>query len=390
MKISRMRKITAGVATLLAAFGVLGSATVASAKPIKTGFAEPLYMSSNAQARSGAFAASKRAGASIARIPVSWQVTAPSRPISPRNPNDPAYNWGTLDAAVNVAKNNDLAPLLTISSAPNWAEGPNRPSLEKAPAGTWKPDADALGRFAQALAARYGDRVRHYEAWNEPNLSGFLTPQYEGKRLVASDIYRRMLNAFYKGVHQVQPGAMVSSGGTAPHGDPPGGLRTRPLAFLRDLLCLKRSLKPKKCGSKAKLDALAHHAISSGGPKHSAIHPDDASYPDVKNVVEVLRKAEKANRVGTRGRHQVWVTEFWWGTNPPDRCTGVPLKRQARWISQALRSFQRQGASVAINFLVRDQPYRGQCGRASYQTGVFFADGEPKPSYKAFRNFSLR
>jgi len=387
-----MRKITAGVATLLAAFGVLGSATVASAKPFKTGFAEPLYMSSNAQARSGAFAASKRAGASIARIPVSWEVTAPSKPTSPTKPNDRAYNWGTLDAAVKAAKNNDLAPLLTVAHAPHWAEGPNRPpSLEKAPAGTWKPNANAFGKFAQALAKRYGDRVRHYEAWNEPNLRGFLNPQYKGKRLVASDIYRRMLNAFYEGVHQVQPGAMVISGGTAPYGDRRGGGRTRPLAFLRDLLCLKRSLKPKKCGSKAKLDALAHHPINtSGGPKRSAIHPDDASTPDVKNVVEVLRKAEKANRVGTRGRHQVWLTEFWWETNPPDKCIGVRPERQARWISQALRKFQRQGASVAINFLVRDQPYRGQCGRADYQTGVFFADGEPKPSYKAFRNFSLR
>jgi len=381
-------RAVAGLAAFLATLAVgVGSA---SAQPIKTGFADELYRSSNREARTGAFEDSKRAGASIARIPVFWRQTAPTRPLTPTNPNDPAYNWGTLDAAVDEAKANGLEPLLTVSAAPDWAEGRNRPVFEKSPAGTWKPDADALGDFAQALATRFRDRVRHYEVWNEPNLSVFLTPQYKRKRLVGSDIFRRMLNAFFEGAHRVQPKAKVISGGTAPYGSTRGRMRTRPLVFLRDLLCVKRSLEPKKCGSKAKLDALAHHPTNtSGGPRVSAIHPDDASTPDVKNVIKVLRAAEKHRRLATGGRHQLWLTEFWWETNPPDKCTGVSQKRQAKWISQALRLFKRQGASVAVNYLVRDHPYRAaDCGRESYQTGVLFANGEKKRSFRAFRRAS--
>ncbi|MDQ3729669.1 MAG: hypothetical protein M3355_08765, partial [Actinomycetota bacterium] len=254
------------------------------------------------------------------------------------------------------------------------------------------PDAEAYGDFARALASRYGDQVRYYQAWNEPNIFSFLNPQYEGGELVGSDIYRRLLNAFYDGVNAVDPTAKVISAGTAPYGDEPGGRRTRPLVFIRDLLCLNAQNEPSpSCSTKAKFDALAHHPINtSGGPKVSAAHPDNVSTPDVKNVVRALRKAERAETPAIGGRHDVWLTEFWWETNPPDPCTGVPLKRHKKWIGQALRSFERQGASVAINYLIRDQKYNRDtgCGRTTFQTGAFFDNGKKKPAFNAFKNYA--
>ncbi len=90
----------------------------------------------------------------------------------------------------------------------------------------------------------------------------------------------------------------------------------------------------------------------------------------------------------TGGRHPVWLTEFWWETKPPDKCTGIPKRTHARWISEALRSFQRQGASVAINFLIRDQSYQqSDCGRTTFQTGAFFANGDRKPAFRSFKRF---
>ena len=182
------------------------------------------------------------------------------------------------------------------------------------------------------------------------------------------------------------------TGGTAPYGEAPGGNRTRPLVFIRDLLCLNADNQPSgNCNAEAKFDALAHHPINtSGGPKVSAAHPDDASTPDVKNIVEILRKAEDAGTTGTGGRHEMWLTEFWWETNPPDPCTGVPVKTHKDWIRQALRSFERQGASVAINFLIRDHEYNQQngCGRTTFQTGAFFDNGDKKPAFKSFKNYA--
>ena len=374
-----------------AVLAVLAFPGAAPAKPLKTGFADSLFSSSDAGTRATWLDRARKARAKIIRIDFSWRSVAPAS--EPADPTDPAaYDWGAIPAAVDDANARGLKVLLTVSGAPDWAEGAGRPG--DVPAGTWKPDADKFGQFGRALAAQFSGDVRYYQAWNEPNLFTFLNPQYDGKALVAPDIYRRMLNEFYEGVHAVQGNAVVVSGGTAPYGEPRGGRRTRPLVFLRDLLCLKnrKKLKPTKCPDKAKLDALAHHPINtSGGPKRSATHPDDVATPDVKKVVRTLRKAERRHRVRPRGRHPVWLTEFWWETKPPDKCTGIPLRRHARWISKALKSFKKQGARVAINFQIRDDPYQqSECGRASFQTGPFFADGRRKPAFRSFRKFGRR
>lgn len=377
--------------TLAALLGALAiGAPPASAKPMKIGFADNLYRSADADTRQMWLRKSRKAGASIVRLEVFWRAIAPTRPLVPTNPNDPAYKWGTLDAAIADAVAKGLDPLLTVSLAPNWAEGPNRAG--NAPPGTWKPDAEAFGDFGQAVAARYGGQVRYYQAWNEPNIFSFLNPQYEGGEAVGADIYRRMLNEFYDGVKAADATSRVISGGTAPYGDEPGGRRTRPITFARDLMCLNAQNEPTgNCNTKPQFDAYAHHPINTtGGPDISAAHPDNASTPDVKNVIDVLRKAEKAGTTGTAGRHDMWLTEFWWETNPPDACTGVPVKTQKRWIAQALRSFERQGASVAINFLIRDQEYSQQngCGRTTFQTGAFFDNGKKKPSFESFRSYA--
>ena len=66
--------------------------------------------------------------------------------------------------------------------------------------------------------------MRDWEAWNEPNLSTYLTPQWTASKHPASPgIYRTLLNAFYKGLKSVAPQDVVAGGTTAPFGDPPGG-----------------------------------------------------------------------------------------------------------------------------------------------------------------------
>ena len=343
-----LQTMAAALVALLAALSL--SASPASAQRMKIGFADTLFRSADADTRETWLKKSRQAGAKIVRLDVKWWSIAPTEPLSPTNPNDPAYRWGTLDAAIADANHQKLDPLLTVSLAPPWAEGPGRQAI--APPGTWKPDPGAYGDFARALAARYGSQVRYYAAWNEPNLTVYLMPQWEGTTPVGALIYRRMLNEFYEGIHETDPTATVSTGGTAPYGDDPGVKRTRPLVFIRELLCLDQNNMPApECDEKPKFDALDHHPFnSSGGPNLSAAHPDNVSTPDLHNVVDVLRAAEAADTTGTAGPHQVWATEFWWETNPPDPCRGVGLKKHKRWIARALRSFEKQGASVAIHY----------------------------------------
>ena len=330
----------------------------------------------------------RAAGARLVRIGVPWHLIAPSRPANPADPADPGYNFAFLDTQINETVAHGLRPMLTVGTAPPWAEGGGRPAA--ATKGSWKPDPEAFRDFATALARRYSGRVRYYQAWNEPNLSQYLSPQYAGKRKPVGALhYRRLLNAFYDGVKGVSRGNLVVTGGTAPYGDRPGGQRTRPLAFWRDVLCLRKKknrLLGAKCNPKPKFDVLAHHLINtSGAPRRSALHPDDASTADLGSVRKTLRAAEKRHRIaGSRRRHQIWVTEIWWESNPPDRVRGLPLAKQARYLEETMFLAWKGGAKAVINLLLEDPPSTGD-PLASNDSGLYFSNGQPKPALTAFR-----
>ncbi len=177
--------------------------------------------------------------------------------------------------------------LILIVHAPSWAEGEDRPPGVRP--GRWKPRSGPASDFGYAIAKRYSGsfpdpasegpalpRVRHFQVWNEPNLT--LASQWEGDRPASAFIYRRLLNAFYRGIKSVNRSNVVVTGGTAPYGDGPGGSGVRPLLFWRTVMCLRNRdrLLPDRCPERANFDVLAHHPINtSGGPFQAALHPDD-------------------------------------------------------------------------------------------------------------------
>jgi hypothetical protein len=194
-----------------------------------------------------------------------------------------------------------------------------------------------------------------------------------------------MLNAFYAGVKAGSPSTQVVTGGTAPYGDPAGGARTRPLTFWREVLCLNEALGATTCPTRASFDVLAHHAINtSGAPTVPAVSPDDATVADLGELTAILNAAERAGTTGTGGAHPLWVTELWWDSNPPDP-SGVPLKRQARWLEQSLYLLHKQGAAAVLYFRLQDTGAANPQATRTESAGLLFADGAPKPAYTAFR-----
>jgi hypothetical protein len=360
-----------------------------------TGFAETRFAAADAVERGHWFDEADRAGAEIARLNVPWRSLTTGRPANPEDPNDPAYSFAGLDRSVIDAAVRGHQVLLTVYDAPEFAEGKNQSS--EAANATWKPDPDDIAEFAQAVATRYSGNfvpvggtgalplAQYIEAWNEPNLSDYLTPQYTKKSTFAGDHYREMVRGFARGIRRSGARTQLVAGVTAPYGDPHGGRRTRPLRFLRDFLCLDGDLRARRQCDRVGFDVLSHHPITlSGGPNRSAIHPDDAAMPDLHNVVDTLRAAERRNTIGGPKRHPVWATEFWWESDPPDGFQGVPLRKHARWIQEAQYLLWRQGASAAIWLLLVDVPL-GPDGIAEQQSGIFFVDGREKPGFTAFR-----
>ena len=376
---------------LLAAVAVLCIAAPnadGATRGLALGFFDPAFAEND---QAAAYQHAAAVGASRVRLMVPWISIAKEAPTNPADPADPAYDWRFADQAVRGAVAHHQRLLLDITGAPAWAEGPNRQA--SAPPGTWKPDPEAFGAFAQAAATRYSGTyvdatgavlpaVRDWQAWNEPNIYTNLNPQWVTMNGRATEFapahYRAMLNAFYVGVKGVSSANTIVTAGMAPYGDPGVGRRIMPVRFWRSLTCLA-----KPCSAPAKFDVAAHHPYGVRGPTSPALNADDAAVPDVDKIRDVIAKAVTRKRVSPARSKPMWVTEISWDSSPPDP-DGIPSQRHARWLEQALYVLWKQGVSVVTWFRIVDEPPNPGYSSTS-QSGVFLRNWQPKPAATAFR-----
>jgi hypothetical protein len=380
---------------------VLGLVSVPAANAASAnGLTTAIYLDPGSSLWSGpsagvAFDRIRRTGAAAVRITVFWFEVAPSRRPEhwdPTNPADPSYRWGDLDREVVNAVQHGLEPLITIMSAPTWAQA--YPPADD-PYNSHLPDPVAFGEFAKAVATRYSGsfqglpRVRLWQAWNEPNISLYLIPQLENGQPVSPDWYRRMLNEFASVVHSVNPDNLVVAGGLAPFRDITPYVLAQdsdwgPLSFMRAMLCLSKSLKPT-CSDRASFDVWATHPYTSGGPLHHAVLGNDVSLGDLPEMRATLAAAVKAGHVNSQGSPRFWVTEFSWDSNPPDPCS-PPLALLSRWIPEGLYRMWDNGIDLVVWLQLQDQPMTS----GLYQSGFFYysdnlATARAKATIQAFR-----
>ena len=358
--------------------------TTPGTAPLATAIADPALFSGGQRAK--AFALTRAAGATYARLSVIWREIAPSvRPpgFEATDPTSPGYSWSGLDAAVNAADAAGLTPILDISSVPRWAYSrrPHPPN-----AGT--PKATALGDFATALAKHYdgstqGLPAEHvFQVWNEPNLSLDLYP-------ISTKAYRNMVNAVAGAVHAADPSNVVVAGALEPVGHPKRKgqkwYSIAPLAFMRSLLCVSKGAHPHStCRNAVHFDVWSHHPYTTGGPFGRAKIRDDVQLGDLPRMRSVLRAGVRLHHVVSSQPVKFWVTEFGWDTRPP-RPNAAPLGLAARWTAESLHQMWLSGVSLVTWYLLQDYP-----SPSPYQSGFYFnsdslADARPKPTLTAFR-----
>jgi hypothetical protein len=350
----------------------------------------------------------KHVGAQVVRLAVSWSSVAPAtRPggFVAASESSSGYDWTPVDAQVRQLTAEGFTVLIEAQNAPTWAEGPERPA--SASAGSWEPRAVAFGQFATALATRYDGRtpdplnattdlprVRDWQAWNEPNLSQYLAPQWRkvGHRQVAESPtdYRKLENAFYTSVHAVASSNYVVAAGTAPYGDPPGGQRMSPVTFDQHLLCLNaQDRRSGACPSATYMDAIDDHPYVSGlcchAPTWHATGAADTSIADMYKIVKVLHAAEAAKTVVPTGHKSVWASEIGWDTDPPN-----PFHKQAssavtvgRWATQALYLLWSQGVDTVLWYQLADDPEAPGGYSQTFTEGLYYVRGTAKPAAAA-------
>ena len=369
----------------IAALAVAVPVAATAARPLQTAISIE-YPEFYGRQAGLALARVRAAGATAARMILPWGAIAPGeRPpgFDPEDPADAAYNWEAFDARVRRVVASGLQPILAINQSPPWAwTGRDYRSA---------PKPLELRRFMRAAAVRYSGRfqglprVRYWQVWIEPNLSTLLRPQLIGRRPVAPQRYREMVNEVATAVHSVHRDNVVIAGGLAPFRDiSVRQVRWGPLTFMRSMLCLSRRLRPT-CRTRVNFDVWSHHPYTSGGPTHHANLPDDVSLGDLPEMRRVLRAAIRARHVVSARPVGFWVTEFSWDTSPPDP-QAVPVKLHARWVAEALYVMWRNGVSLVTWLQLRDEPFPS----SFVQSGLYFrrsvlARDKPKPALTSFR-----
>jgi hypothetical protein len=292
----------------------------------------------------------------------------------------PRSTWGRLDRLVESAQRRGVELQVTLTGpVPTWATKRKRGHLNT-------PSAREFGRWATAVARRYGDRVDLWSIWNEPNHPEFLKPQYgKGRSPKSPGIYRRLYIAAEKAIHGAPGGSRdkVLFGETAPIGNQN---LVSPLGFLRRATCLNSDYNKTRSCAKLRVDGYAHHAYTrKEGPNFRHEDADDVSIGALDRLVRAL------DRAGRRGvidrRVPIYLTEFGIQSHP-DRIAGVGFNRQAEYLAIAERIAYANPRVVAFSqYLMNDdKPRKGpRIQRYSgFETGLKTSKGKRKPAYDAF------
>jgi hypothetical protein len=337
-----------GAALIGAVLVALATAGVAAASPnIRFGVQDDAWLQSGSVDKR--LAVVDKLGPDVVRYTLRWDLIARTKPARATNPEDKAYDWRIADGVLRGLRAHHVSVLVTLWGAPRWANGRHAPNF--IPSSKW-----TLAAFAIAAAKRY-PFVKMWEIWNEPNLRTFLRPN--SPRLYAT----RLLNPTYAALHAARSGIRVAGGATSPRRTPSG---IAPIQFMRGMRA-----------AHARLDAYSHHPY----PTSRFETPTEANCRYCTGILTLARLPDLLREVRRDfGRKRIWLTEYGYQTNPPDRALGVSKAAQARYLAQASRiAYEAPYVDLLIHFLVRDEKTVGR-----WQSGLVTFGGALKPSFRAF------
>ena len=397
------KRIALVAAALVAVAGLAVSAATASPNKAARAQSSHLLVGINDEAFTlygdpvTAFATLKTLKAQVIRVNLYWGgnkwAVAKSRPADPTDPGDTAYDWTIYDRLVRYATQYNVKVVFSILFTPSWANGGKARTVPPT-------NYNDLVNFSYAAAERYSGlwtapqwqqdpsnpttklplpKVNMWTAWNEPNNPAFLTPQYKrvGKtwRVESGFNYAKICNAVMAGVHSPYLGPLpdehVACGVTDPKGnDAPATTRASvdPLTFLS---------AAHKYGMKAP-DVYAHNPYPDIGALESPSYVPTGKTKrrvQIGNINNLLKLISQYY-----GPLHLWITEFAYQTNPPNKHFGVSYAKQAQYLTQSYAIARANSRiDMMLWFLVRDDPTKN-----GWKSGLESSTGKKKPAWAAF------
>ena len=433
------------------AFALLASAAQASPQQTSIMMDDDLLVYRDDGVAARALTQMKALGVDTVRVTVLWKIVAENarlskaqiKPLKGRfktaaqkqarrfkatNPATyPTRNWDRFDNLVRAAGERGIRIYFNVTGpGPEWAHT-KPPKSMRALRNTWKPRPAAFKQFVTAVGRRYDGtyrdengsrgalpRVKFWSLWNEPNQAGWLSPQWErrGGSLVPASpaLYRKLYQSGYKGLLATGHRAdndIILMGETAPLGTDAKTAKApmRPRLFLRELACIQpdgsayagAGASARDCGdfeARGGLQAtgFAHHPYTKNvGPTIRDANPDSLTMANITELGTLLDDLSAKTDGAIPSGMPLFMTEFGFETNPPDKFSGIALPDQAKFNTLGeFIAWQNPRILSQAQFLLRDAAplrnrRRGSKGSFfTFQSGLYFLNGVAKPAAGAY------
>lgn len=244
------------------------------------------------------------------------------------------YQWSISDSLLQDITEAGLVPVIVLDGSPAWA----RATEDRAPTDNpLAPPADptTFARFVTAFAARYQDKLRYYQLWDEPNIA----PHW-GNRMIEPVAYAQLLKVVVPALRAADPDALVITAGLAPTRDR-GHLAIDEVYFLQRLYA---------AGAAPYFDVVAAQPFGFG------YAPDDTRVqPEILNFqrIQLLRRAMVA---AGDDETPIWAVRYGWNTISPSPWRTVSAAHQVTFATRALTIAQQQWPWLTAMAWAIDQP----------------------------------
>ncbi len=316
-------------------------------------------------------------GAGLYEITINWSRIARTKPASPTDPSDPAYQWTpAVDEAITNAQAHGIQVVLEVSGAPGWANG-GRPYR-------WAPtNPQDYADFVAAASKRW-PQVHYWQIWGEPTRRANFMPlpkHVEGLDLTASqrrgpEIYAQLLDDSYVALKGVDPANIVIGGNTFSGGD------IRPLAFIKALRLPN--------GKPPRMDMFGHNPFGYRRPDLSKgeINPG-SGISDFCDLDDLARYVDRyLSRAGRNPQKlKLFLSEYFVPTDHSNTEFNywVSRKTAKNWLAAAFQITRDWKRIFTLGwFELYDEAPNAE--GTEVNRGLLTYDGNKKLAYFAFKN----
>ncbi len=285
------------------------------------------------------------------------------------------YDWALWDRIVAETAARGLGLIAVLERPPDWAGSPPAP-------------AD-FARFAGAVAARYGDRLRYYQIWHNPNLQdGWGAPPHPAQ-------YAELLRQAALAIRAADPDARILLGSLAPTVER-GPQNLSEVRFLEELYT---------AGAAPYFDIVTAQAYGfETGPEDRRVEEGVLNFSRAVLIREVMEA------YGDGGK-ALWISHFGWNALPsvapaarpvwediPSIWGTVDEAAQAAYTVGALERARREWPWVGAMCLAHLQPDLSlpapgtgtPDARRHWGFALIGPDGAPRPVYDAVAGWAHR